>query len=105
MLTLETHEPVTVIGYGPWNETDAKFGHFVRVLVPGEEASRQFTIDGEVYGNGRPAEGASARLVLTSIMRAQAFAGRDGSPQARMVAKYRVVGFKDVKPGQAAQAA
>lgn len=101
MLTVETVTPVKILGYGPWNENNSKFGEFVRVQVEGEDETRQYTLDKSLNGD-RPEPESNARLRLATFMRAQAFTKSDGSLGTRNVEKRKVVAFIDVNPARRA---
>jgi hypothetical protein len=100
MLTLHTEEPVEVIGYAPWDESNERMGEFVRIRVPGEERTRRYTIDRNINGD-RPMAGSYAKLTFAERVEPKAYTGRDGA-QLRYVEKRRVVAFHPAKADKAA---
>jgi hypothetical protein len=91
----QQEEPCTVVtSREAYDESDSKYGDFIRVQFDGEDAPRRYTLDKNVNGS-LPKEGDRVRLVLVSYMKATG--ARDGSGRVFYNEKRRVVDFAPVK--------
>jgi len=90
---LATTEPVTIIGYGPWDPQNDKFGEWVRVKADADQETRRYTLDKSVNGD-RPAEGERVTVQLLSRMKATAYIDGNGKAQAGSKEQLKAIGFK-----------
>ena len=96
---LATTEEVTVIGYGPWDSEQPKFGEWVRVKADNDQETRRYTLDKSINGE-RPAEGQRVIVQLLSRMKATAYIDGNGKAQTGSKEQLKAVGF--FAPGKAA---
>jgi hypothetical protein len=94
-MKLATQDEVTIIGYGPWDEAQPKFGEWVRVKADEDETTRRYTLDKSINGS-RPAEGEKVVVQLLSRMKATAYNDSEGRAQSGSKEQLKVVGFGPV---------
>jgi hypothetical protein len=86
------HEPVEILGYGPWDANNERMGEFVRIKFEGDSESRRYTVDKAVNGS-RPNPGETVNIEAESIQRHKAVIGRDSKPYVVTREQIRVVAF------------
>jgi hypothetical protein len=86
-------EPVTIIGYGKWDDDQPKFGEWVRVKADADAETRKYSLAREINGT-RPAEGELRLLELHSRMKATAYNDAEGRAQSGTKEAWRVTGFR-----------
>lgn len=91
-----TSETVSIIGYGPWDESNEKFGEWVRTKAPGDEDTRRYSLAKGINGD-RPAEGQLVTLTLHSRMKPTAYIDGDGRAQSGSKEAFRVTAFTAAK--------
>jgi hypothetical protein len=88
MAKLTFDETCEVLGYGPWNKTDPKYGEFVRIKFDSDAESRRYTIPATV---DRPIAGTRVTLHAESKIRHDAKVGSDGEPYVVSREQIRVI--------------
>lgn len=91
-----TTEAVTIIGYGPWDEDNAKYGEWVRLKAPTDEDTRRYSLAKDINGD-RPAVGEVVIVTLHSRMKATAYNDAQGKAQSGSKEALKAVGFSPAK--------